>query len=211
MRTADEVLASDGDLIVEVIEQGHQTPDAAGDQHVRASATCHVSKSRTAQYMNLSKTDASHFYDNVVIQGETIKAARLWLQTFHRTPELDSRALQEFDITDVFPVTKFGQIYLKSRKQGAELSNGENQLRTAKDLSCYESGFKRAYWFDCAVIFRDVTRGLAYGAVRYLGDLTPCGVAGMDIQGVPGPVLTPAAKGMPPRQRKPSSARSEKG
>ncbi|RYP16275.1 hypothetical protein DL765_005243 [Monosporascus sp. GIB2] len=138
MRTADEVLASDGDIIVEVIEQGHQSPDAAGDQHT----------------------------------------------------------------------------YLKTRKQGAELSNRENQLRPAKDLSILREWFQAwydhhvrpgrarrsvttgelllapAYWFDCAIIFRDITKELAYSSVRYLGDLAPRGVPGVHIQGIPGPVLT---------------------
>ncbi|RYP10092.1 hypothetical protein DL764_000883 [Monosporascus ibericus] len=214
MRTAGEVLGSDSDLTVEVIEGGHQSPDAAGDQHVRTSATFQVSKSRTAQYIDLSKTDASHVYDHVVIQGETLKAARLWLQTFHSTTGLDSWALQEFDITDVFHVIKFGQIYLKTRKQNAQLNNGENQLRPAKDLSMLREWFQMwydhcvpsehahrsmptrelllvpAYWFDCAVIFRDVTKGRAYAPVRYIGDLTPRGVAGMDIQDIPGPILS---------------------
>ncbi|RYP73067.1 hypothetical protein DL769_004304 [Monosporascus sp. CRB-8-3] len=213
MRTAGGVLASDGDLVVEVIEQDHQSQDAAGDQHIRTSATFQVSKSRTAEYIDLSKTDATHVYDHVVIQGETIKAARLWLQTFHSTPDLDSWALQNFSITDVFHVIKFGQTYVKTRKQGAELDNGENKLRPAKDLSMLRQWFQAwydhhirsnqvsrsvttvelllapAYWFDCAVIFRDVTKELAYGSARYLGDLAPRGVPGMDIHGIPGPVL----------------------
>ncbi|RYP78636.1 hypothetical protein DL770_006863 [Monosporascus sp. CRB-9-2] len=177
MRTAGEVVASDGDLIVEVIKK--------------------VSKSRTAQYIDLSKADASRAYDHVIIQGETIKAARLWLQTSHSTPGLDSWVLQEFDITDVFYVIKFRQIYLKTRKKGAELNNGENQLRPAKDVTMLREWFQAwydyrvpsdhahrsmrtqellrtpAYWFDCVVIFRDVTKGVAV----------------TDIQGIPGPVL----------------------
>ncbi|RYO87857.1 hypothetical protein DL766_005949 [Monosporascus sp. MC13-8B] len=175
MRTPGEVLASDGDLIVEVIEQGRQTPDAAVDQRLRKSVTFQVSKSRTAEYMDLSKTDASHVHDHVVIQGETIKAARLWLQTFHKATDLDSWALQEFAITDVFHA--WYDHHVRPGHARHSVTTGEFLLAPA-------------YWFDCAVIFRDVTKELAYGSVRHHGDLTPRGVLGMGIQGIPGPVLS---------------------
>ncbi|KAI1078483.1 hypothetical protein F5B20DRAFT_582399 [Whalleya microplaca] len=186
---------SSGDLVLSVVELDHRIFGEGGRHPIKKTRELRVSSAKIEEHTNILDI-APEKKERRIIHDESIKAVRLWMDTFH-----GNGISYRIDIKMIWAAIRFGQKYLKTRKRAVERYVTIRLFR--KDWSDIKEAellqlLSPAYWFDCGKLFGEITKALVYQSTGYLTEnYNPTKFMDEHMMRVPDPVIRQlqAAKG----------------